>query len=393
MLLLCAFVICGSQLTAQPPDETLHSYPPDVQIAFDRPLSEPFFTMELLWVSLTLTNKADRSIDIPNPDSLTSGGLAIQRRDSRSPNGFDSDHYPYFETGATLIKLPPAAQIKIERWADAPFSGMPPNALRWIRPAIVGYIPGVYSVLSIWSNPVDLRVVLPKVETWGDIVAGTSARPDGTRVPLYLRVLALSDPTGGASARHFIYVSDGLRADVEPPTGDLNRVFTKAGSLSFGSIVRVAATDLPIVAVSGSRQPGGGVSISYTTSDGVQRAVQLDATLRPTGKVTVPPYPPPTLGISPVLECVKNNGNGSFNARFGYLNRNSTVVTVPVGTNNRFSPDPQDRGQVAAFQPGRIVGAFEVTWPGSGNLVWTLKGPDNQNRTATASATSQACAP
>jgi uncharacterized repeat protein (TIGR01451 family) len=67
-------------------------------------------------------------------------------------------------------------------------------------------------------------------------------------------------------------------------------------------------------------------------------------------------------------------------AYFGYNNPNSIPVTIPVGTNNRFSPSPQDRGQPTVFQPGRHVDVFTVTFTGS-NLVWTLNG-----RTSTASA-------
>ncbi len=95
--------------------------------------------------------------------------------------------------------------------------------------------------------------------------------------------------------------------------------------------------------------------------------------------------------VRPVLECVVETGANSFTARFGYLNENDEAVAIPVGPDNKFSPDPQDRGQPTTFQPGRVVDAFRVDFDG-GLLVWTLAGPDGSRRTATASSGSQRCA-
>ena len=89
-------------------------------------------------------------------------------------------------------------------------------------------------------------------------------------------------------------------------------------------------------------------------------------------------------GVRPVLEGVFAECDGSYRAVFGYLNEAAIVVNIPVGTNNRFSPLPQDRGQTTAFQPGRVNSAFTVAWDGSAPLVWTLKGPDGRQRTSTA---------
>ncbi|MEM8962486.1 MAG: RTX toxin [Acidobacteriota bacterium] len=89
--------------------------------------------------------------------------------------------------------------------------------------------------------------------------------------------------------------------------------------------------------------------------------------------------------VRPVLECVDDNGDGTFTAHFGYKNDNPIVVTVPIGNENKFSPSPQDRGQTTLFQPGRQVDVFTVDFNGS-NLVWTLAG-----RTSTASSNSSRC--
>lgn len=127
----------------------------------------------------------------------------------------------------------------------------------------------------------------------------------------------------------------------------------------------------------------GAYTIAFTATDlaGNQSGGSLGFTLQ---------APVTNAAISPVLECVRTNGPGSYTAFFGYKNNNTVTVSIPVGANNRFTPLPQDRGQTTSFLPGRQVRQFSVTW-GGGNLVWTLKGPDGKGRTSTASPSSRAC--
>ena len=94
--------------------------------------------------------------------------------------------------------------------------------------------------------------------------------------------------------------------------------------------------------------------------------------------------------VHPILECVVKNRNGSYTAYFGYLNENTVAVSIPVGPNNKFTPDPQNQGQTTVFQPGRVRSAFTVVFDGH-DLVWYLKGPDGVRRTATASRHSHLC--
>jgi len=87
--------------------------------------------------------------------------------------------------------------------------------------------------------------------------------------------------------------------------------------------------------------------------------------------------------VRPILECVEDLGGGSFRAHFGYLNENAVDVTIPIGSDNKFTPSPQDRGQPTVFTPGRTPffpdSEFQVDFDGS-PLVWSLDG-----RTSTAS--------
>jgi hypothetical protein len=92
--------------------------------------------------------------------------------------------------------------------------------------------------------------------------------------------------------------------------------------------------------------------------------------------------------VRPILDCVVEGHDGTLTAFWGYENENSKTVTIPVGSDNRFSPAPKDRGQPRLFEPGRtpyLVGAFPVDFS-SGHLVWKLDG-----RTATASSSAKSC--
>jgi uncharacterized repeat protein (TIGR01451 family) len=90
--------------------------------------------------------------------------------------------------------------------------------------------------------------------------------------------------------------------------------------------------------------------------------------------------------VTPVLECVGQLTGGLYRAHFGYLNRGSSAVDVPIGPRNAFTPAPENRGQPVRFQPGRAPDVFQVDFRGT--LEWTLTG-----RTASAGADSPRCAP
>ncbi|MGH9841976.1 MAG: DUF4394 domain-containing protein [Blastocatellia bacterium] len=93
------------------------------------------------------------------------------------------------------------------------------------------------------------------------------------------------------------------------------------------------------------------------------------------------PAPSPSPAISPVVpivECVRDNGNGSFTARFGYNNPNATTVTIPYGNANRFVPGQTNPTHPTTFLPGRQRKAFSMK-SNSVSLAWVLNG-----RTATA---------
>ncbi|MDW8390131.1 MAG: DUF5667 domain-containing protein [Oscillochloridaceae bacterium] len=118
-------------------------------------------------------------------------------------------------------------------------------------------------------------------------------------------------------------------------------------------------------------------------------------TATPTRTPTATPTDTPTaepdevVGLRPILQCVARVNNTRYIAYFTYRNVPTGPVVVPVGPDNRFSPDPIDRGQPTVFPPGQPEVyprfTFSVEWDGT-TLVWLLNG-----RTAVASSASPRC--
>ena len=77
---------------------------------------------------------------------------------------------------------------------------------------------------------------------------------------------------------------------------------------------------------------------------------------------------PPIPAVSPILDCsgrIYTIDNETCNFWFGYNHDNATNVNVtfPIGTTNRFTPGPIDRGQPTVYSPGRSFALFNVSFP------------------------------
>jgi hypothetical protein len=96
--------------------------------------------------------------------------------------------------------------------------------------------------------------------------------------------------------------------------------------------------------------------------------------------------------LVPLLECVENNGDGTYTAHFGYLNTGSSVISLPVGPKNMFVGGDQDRGQPVVFYPGEHLSEFSVVFDALDTLKWLLKADGDRRHQVEASATSEACA-
>lgn len=116
---------------------------------------------------------------------------------------------------------------------------------------------------------------------------------------------------------------------------------------------------------------------------------QVSPTSSPTPGPTATPSSVPTTGgpanVTPLLDCVTSAGN-NFVARFGYLNKGSSTVTIPRGSNNFISPSNLDGSQPTSFVPGTQHGVFQLTFFKHASVSWSLNGS-----TANADNTSPHC--
>ena len=88
--------------------------------------------------------------------------------------------------------------------------------------------------------------------------------------------------------------------------------------------------------------------------------------------------------IQPVFEGWAHNPDGSFEMHFGYLNRNYVEeLQLPIGRDNRMTPDGPDQGQPTFFYPRVNRRVFSVTVPadwGDKELVWQVTVRDQTYR-------------
>lgn len=88
--------------------------------------------------------------------------------------------------------------------------------------------------------------------------------------------------------------------------------------------------------------------------------------------------------VRPILECVADNGDGTYTAFFGYENLDGEPGTIPYGASNRLAPTRYQGQQPDTFtmpnvvpgRPGRTLyypgHAFTVTFS-RGQVVWRLR--------------------
>ncbi|RBY78131.1 hypothetical protein DQ238_13075 [Geodermatophilus sp. TF02-6] len=65
--------------------------------------------------------------------------------------------------------------------------------------------------------------------------------------------------------------------------------------------------------------------------------------------------------VTPTLDCLRENGDGTYTAILGYTNTSKNPVTIPVGSWNQVQPARFDGPQPTVFQPGTKRGAYTVT--------------------------------
>jgi hypothetical protein len=76
--------------------------------------------------------------------------------------------------------------------------------------------------------------------------------------------------------------------------------------------------------------------------------------------------------VRPLLTCVRDNGDGTFTAYFGYRNPNANTVNIPYGNRNRVIPGIIVSGQPEDFSPGQHDSVFSVDF--QIGAMWILDG-------------------
>lgn len=62
---------------------------------------------------------------------------------------------------------------------------------------------------------------------------------------------------------------------------------------------------------------------------------------------------PQTVKVIPKLDCVQQNRLGTHTAYFSFNNQMSGAVSIPIGSLNRFQPEPENAGQTVHFSVGQ----------------------------------------
>src|SRR5258708_20567383 len=90
--------------------------------------------------------------------------------------------------------------------------------------------------------------------------------------------------------------------------------------------------------------------------------------------------------ITPFVHCVAYDpAAGMTTDYFGYESFEQSIITIPVGSDNRIIPDPPNRNQPTLFFPGYFEKAFRVTFSASSAVFLSFNGfaiPANSNSAA-----------
>lgn len=238
-----------------------------------------------------------------------------------------------------VFEVPTSATPEWEE--EAPVSE-PVTAATWSRTRVSSASPAVFAKPASSGQP-----------------AGRSSRVRGRSVllPMILLVLAIVFATGG-----WLLFSSG---HTQPQQ----------------SSARTAPTS--VLTMSASAQATG----TAISAQDPQLSASPTPTITPSPTAT--PSSTPTVGglaaVTPFLDCVTPAGN-NYVAQFGYLNRNTVAVTIPLGQNNAVSPSNLDGSQPTSFAPGSQHNVFRITFFKRQSVTWSLKGS-----TATASSNSPHC--
>jgi hypothetical protein len=89
--------------------------------------------------------------------------------------------------------------------------------------------------------------------------------------------------------------------------------------------------------------------------------------------------------LTAIVECIWNNGNGTYSIAWGYSNLSAKIVRIDIGNKNGMTPGAAAQGQPTVFQIGTFHNVFVTTVTGA-SMQWRLG-----NSTYTANSSTPAC--
>lgn len=213
------------------------------------------------------------------------------------------------------------------------------------------------------------------------------------RAGTYTEQLILSEITGNSCEFPVVFEGEtGFRPDVTlqaPPTEDNSYTIhlTGADGISFrnmsiygnGTVVYIQEGSDCIslennILASTNTNPIQAIVYAHSGSDNLSNNHTYINNQFKGGTVGLLKTKSETWEAEAVLDCVSNNGDGTYTAHFGYDNPNTITVSAGFVLHNRLLPAlPEGDERPHTFQPGRHQRVFSVPFRGQW-LEWRLMG-------------------
>jgi hypothetical protein len=110
------------------------------------------------------------------------------------------------------------------------------------------------------------------------------------------------------------------------------------------------------------------------------------------GTLYVNPFGNNVRSIKPTLECVTDNGDGTFFANYAYTNTNTVDVWIPAGSPDNYILESNPGAVLNGGLPPTIFkaggGRFRIRFDGSKNITWIVQSFEKRQKTSSASSAS-----
>lgn len=179
-----------------------------------------------------------------------------------------------------------------------------------------------------------------------------TVRPAGT-APTFSLGSSASMPTGKTYWRTMSFA--------DPDGGPWTVQVDYGAGAGFQSVPHVLKTFI----IQRTYNTAGTYNVRVRVCDATSLCTTQQITLTVAANVTAQP-------LVPIALCANRVGANRLGV-WNYTNPNVWIVTVAVGTANRFQPNPQNRSQTTTFLPGTWPGAA-TSQPQASTLTWQLNG-------------------